>query len=359
MRLPLRTTRWVALSAVAACALVAVIVAAATPAAVDRAAAPAAQKAHKCLVMTGSGDGAFTRNFNPYTGTGLPSGVVVNGAFFEPLLITPLGKTTPQPWLARSYSWTNKNRTLRLNLVHNARWSDGKALTSADVVYSLTAGRQDKIMDRIGYTGAANEVVSIKARGKYTVLITLKTPDSQFISAILNRAFIFPKHVWSKVANPATYTNANPVGSGPFDKIARFTTQDYVLNKNPHYWKKGAPRIACLEYVQAASNDAALALIQSGQVDWTHNFVPNVDKAYESKDKAHFHSFYATTAYPQSLMFDDTQYPYSLFAFRKAVRQAIDRRTVWKLGEYGYETPADAVGLSGPVAGSGLFPDWV
>src|SRR5262245_40192306 len=122
MRLPLRrTTRWVALSAVAAGAIVATVVAAATPAAVDRDAAPAA---HKCLVMTGSGDPAFTKNFNPFTATGLPSGSIVQGAFYEPLLITPLGKTSPQPWLARSYSWTNRNRTLRLNLVHNARWSD-------------------------------------------------------------------------------------------------------------------------------------------------------------------------------------------------------------------------------------------
>jgi peptide/nickel transport system substrate-binding protein len=350
MRLPLRTTRWVAVSAVAACAIVATIVAAATPAAVDRAAAPAA---HKCLVMTGSGDAAFTRNFNPFTGTGLPSGQVVLGAFYEPLLITPEGKTSPQPWLARSYSWTNRNRTLRLNLVHNARWSDGKALTSADVVYSLTAGRQDKIMDRVGLVGASNEIVSVKARGAYTVLITLKTPDSQFVSSILNRAFVFPKHVWSKVANPATYTNSNPIGSGPFNKIGRFTTQDYVLNKNPHYWKRGAPKVACLEYVQAASNDAALALIQSGQVDWTHNFVPNVEQAYESKDRKHFHAFYAKKGYPVSLLLDTTEYPYSITAFRKALSLAIDRKTVVKLGEYGYAPATDALGLSW------LFPTWV
>jgi peptide/nickel transport system substrate-binding protein len=227
------------------------------------------------------------------------------------------------------------------------------ALMSADVVYSLTAGRQDKIMDRIGLTGASNEVVSIKARGKYTVLITLKTPDTQFISAILNRQFIIPKHIWSKVANPATFTNSNPVGSGPFNKLGRFTTQDYVLNKNPHYWKKGAPRIACVEYVQASSNDASLALIQSGQVDWTHNFVPNVESAYESKDRKHFHSFYAKKGYPVSLLLDTTEYPYSITAFRKAVSQAIDRKTVVKLGEYGYAPATDALGLSW------LFPTWV
>ena len=38
---------------------------------------------------------------------------------------------------------------------------------SADVVYSLTAGRQDKTMDRIGLVGAGNNVASIKAEGRY------------------------------------------------------------------------------------------------------------------------------------------------------------------------------------------------
>jgi len=303
--------------------------------------------------MTGSGDPAFVKNFNPYTATGLPSGSFVQGAFYEPLIITAEGKSKPQPWLARSFAWTNGNKTLRLNLARGVKWSDGKALTSADVVYSLTAGRQDKIMDRVGLTGAANEIVSVKARGAYTVLITLKTADSQFISSILNRQFVVPQHVWSKVADAANYTNSSPIGSGPFNRIGRFTTQDYVLNKNPRYWRKGQPKIACLEYVQAASNDAALALIQSGQVDWTHNFVPNVEKAYVAKDKKHFHAFYARAAYPISLLLDTTKYPYSMPAFRKALSRAIDRKTVSKLGEYGYAPPTDAIGLNG------LFPKWV
>jgi len=184
-------------------------------------------------------------------------------------------------------------------------------------------------------------------------VLNLRTPDSQFISSILNRQFVVPKHIWSKVKNPSTFTNPQAVSSGPFNKLGRFTSQDYVLNKNPKYWQKGMPKIACLEYVQASSNDAALALIQSGQVDWTHNFVPNVERAYEARDKKHYHSFYATTAYPVSLLLDTTKYPYSLVAFRKALSLAIDRKTVSRLGEYGYAPPTDALALRW------LFPQWV
>ena len=104
---------------------------------------------------------------------------------------------------------------------------------------------------------------------------------------------------------------------------------------------------------ETASNDAALLAIQSGQVDWTHNFVPNVEKAYEAKDPAHFHAFYATTAYPVSLSFDDTQYPFSLVPLRQAISMAINRNDVSKLGEYGYAPPTDAIGLNG------IFPYWV
>ena len=353
MRRKPRSTRRLATSSARA-GVVAVVALLATSSVTGAPAAPfASQAAHKCLVMTGSGDPAFTRNFNPYAGGGLPTNSIAQGAFYEPLIVVPAGGTRTVPWLARSWKWSNGNKTLTLALAKNAKWSDGKPLTSADVVYSLLAGRQDKTMDRIGLVGAENNVASVKAKGKNGVAITLKAADSQFVAATLNRQFVVPKHIWSQVKDPATFTNPNPVGSGPFNKIGRFTTQDYVLNKNPNYWQPGLPKIACLEYVQASSNDAALALIQSGQVDWTHNFVPNVEKAYEAKDPQHYHAFYSNRDYPISLVFDDTQYPYSLVAFRKALSLAIDRVKVWKLGEYGYEPPADAIGLSG------LFPDWV
>ena len=349
---------WLTVTAAGAlAALVVLVVATVSPAAVRGTAPSAISKtaAHKCLVMTGSGDPAFVRNFNPYTATGLPSGQFIKGALYEGLIVTPAGGLKPVPWLARTWKWTNGNKTLTLNLAKNVKWSDGTPLTSADVVYSLKGGNgaQAKTMDLLGYTRPDTNIASITAAGKYAVVIKLKTIDSQFISTTLNLAFIVPQHIWAKVKNPATFTNPHPVASGPFTTIARFTTQDYVFSKNAHYWQAGKPLIGCLEYVQASSNDSALALIQSGQVDWTHNFVANVDKAYTSKDPAHFHAFYATTAYPQSLVFDTTQYPYNLVPFRKALSQAIDRQSISKLGEYGYAPATSALGIEF------LFPQWV
>jgi peptide/nickel transport system substrate-binding protein len=311
-----------------------------------------AQK-HRCLVATGSGDPAFVRNFNPYV-QGLPSSSFVRGGMYEPLVITtPAGGGREYKWLAQNYSWSKDGKTLTLDIRRNVRWTDGKPLTAADVVYSLTAGKQDKTMDILGMFREGSNVASVRARGTHRVVIKLKSKDSQFVAVNLNGIFVVPRHVFSKVPNINTWTNRNPVGSGPFVRVSRFNAQDYVLERNPNYWRPRQPKIQCVEYIQATSNDAALLQIVSGKADWTHNFVPNVERAYISKKPGYYHAFYDTTAYPISLMFDTEKYPYNLVAFRKAVSLAIDRKKVSKLGEYGYAPPTDAIGLSQ------LFPSWV
>src|SRR5438309_12006505 len=118
-------------------ALVALIATASAPA--SHFGADSAQAGHSCLVMAGSGDPAFVKNFNPYTATGLPSGAFVRGAFYEPLVVVGEGGLKPVPWLAKSWAWSNGNKTLTLQLQKGVKWSDGKPLTSLDVVYSLTA----------------------------------------------------------------------------------------------------------------------------------------------------------------------------------------------------------------------------
>src|SRR5436853_5939173 len=226
MRRSFRSTRrLVAVGAVAGLAVLALIGTASAPAATTGSASLTA--GHTCLVRTGAGDPAFVKNFNPYTATGLPSGTFVQGAFYEPLIVTGEGGLKPVPWLARTWRWSNGNRTLTLHLAHGVKWSDGQALTSTDVVYSILAGRQDKLMDRVGLTGAGNNITAVTARGKYTVVIRLKTPDSQFIAATVNRVFVVPKHVWAKVGDVANFTNSKPVSSGPFNVVKRFTSQDY------------------------------------------------------------------------------------------------------------------------------------
>ena len=70
MRRKIPSTRWLAIAVAGACIALAAALSTSSPAAVDSTVKISA--GHPCLVMTGSGDPTFTKNFNPYTATGLP-----------------------------------------------------------------------------------------------------------------------------------------------------------------------------------------------------------------------------------------------------------------------------------------------
>src|SRR3954467_11779437 len=95
-------------------ALIVVAVAAARPLGVTGHAAPlvhaGAAAAHPCLVMTGSGDPAFVKSFTPSPGTAPPGGRLGKGGACEGRTVPPGGGKPTQPWLARSWKWSNGNK---------------------------------------------------------------------------------------------------------------------------------------------------------------------------------------------------------------------------------------------------------
>ena len=201
-------------------------------------------------------------------------------------------------------------------------------------------------MDQIGLTQTGNEVASINLVGSDRVAIHLKARDSNFVASVLaNNLRVVPEHVFAKVRHVSTWLNPNPVGSGPFAIVQRFGDQAYVLGRNPHYWLKGAPHFACVERVLGSSGESALLQMVHGDVDLTNNLVPNVQKAYVSHDPEHYHYFYPATS-PIGLYLDDTKYPFSLVAFRKAISLAVDREEITRVAEYGYAPPVDAIGIN-------------
>ena len=331
---------------------VGVVLAAAVAASAIAATSSLSARSHPCVVAAGSGDQAFARNFNPFN-LGAQRDFTWGGVYENLLISTAVGGGRQYNLLGESFAWSKDGKTLTITVRSNVKWSDGKPLTAEDVVYSLTIGRQDKAADRINLTGANSNIAGVSRVGRNKVAIRFKAVDSTFLGSQLVNVPIVPKHVWSKVKDVVNFANPNPVGSGPFNRITRFSGQSYQLSKNKNYWAKGLPRIDCVERLFTASNDAGLLQIVSGQADWTHNFVPNVETAYQAKDPKNFHNAYLTTALPVSLTFNTTEYPYSLLAFRKGVSQAIDRKTVSKLGEYGYAPPTTALGLEQ------LYPKWI
>ena len=162
-----------------------------------------------------------------------------------------------------------------------------------------------------------------------------------------------PKHIWSKVKKVATFTNPNPVGSGPFNQIGRLTNQDIVFNKNPSYWIAGraegpVPRVLRRRLERRGT---ARDPERQGRLDAQLRAERRV--RVRGQGPGALPRVLLHHRYPISLTFDDTQYPFSLVPLRQAMSMAINRSDVSKLGEYGYAPPTDAIGLNG------IFPQWV
>jgi peptide/nickel transport system substrate-binding protein len=296
-----------------------------------------------CLVIAGTGEATFVRNFNPF-----PGGLDLTwGGIYEPLVIvTSAGGGHVYKWLASDLVWSKDGMTLTLTVRHGVKWTDGRPLTSRDVLYTLTAGRQAKVMDQIGLRRRGNDVASISLVGTDKVAIHLKARDSTFVSSVLsNNVMVVPEHVFSKIRSVETWMNPNPVGTGPFAVVERFGDEGYTLGRNPHYWLQGAPHIPCIQRILGTSNESALLQMVQGHVDFSNAFIPNAEKALVAHDPEHFHFFYPAGSTPVGLFLDDTRYPYSLVAFRKALSLAIDRTTLSKLAEYGYAPRVDAIGI--------------
>jgi ABC-type transport system substrate-binding protein len=90
-------------------------VAAGTPA--PRAASASA--GHRCLVVSGSGDTAFTRNLNPYAN---PVDFTWGGIYEPLVVVTQAGAGCEYKWLASDLTWSSDARTLIVTVRRGVRW---------------------------------------------------------------------------------------------------------------------------------------------------------------------------------------------------------------------------------------------
>lgn len=287
-------------------------------------------------------------NFNPL----IPSGALdfTRGAIYEPLtVITQAGGGRSYPWLATNFKYQNHNKRLVVTLRQHVKWSDGKPFTSKDVVFTFKYSK----VHNVDLTGlmTSGVVKSVKASGRYRVIFNFKKVDTTVLQSLLAAVCIIPQHVWKKVKNPLTFTNTHPVGTGPFSKVKSFSSQEYVLGRNKHYWK--ALHYAGIRVPAFSSNTSALAAMVKGQVDWAPVYVQDAKKAWVNVDRKHYHYFYSPPTPPLDMMFNDRVYPYNQSALRKAISMSIKRRELSVKAENGYEKPADAIGLKF------LYPGWV
>ncbi|XXX75268.1 ABC transporter substrate-binding protein [Sorangium sp. So ce134] len=318
--------------------------ASATPGAKEQGGAKGSSGA-KFVTISREQQASWVRNFNPLLAEGSVRFPTLAG-IYEPLIVYNTMKGEFQPWLATKYEWSDGNKKLTFTTRTEVKWSDGQPFSAKDVAFTFGLLKKFPALD---LTGVWKFVDSVEAKGDTTVEFALKEPFVPGLSYIGHQPIV-PEHKWKDVADPVTFSNENPVATGPFTEVKTFQNQIYELGKNPHYWQKGKPAVDGLRFPAYPGNDQANLALINGEVDWAGNFVPDIDKTYVSKDAQNNHYWFPLVGGTVTLYPNATKKPFDDVKLRKAISMAIDRAQIAKIAVNGYTVGADATGLDDAYA---------
>jgi peptide/nickel transport system substrate-binding protein len=139
--------------------------------------------------------------------------------------------------LARSVETDDARTWVTFRLDPRARFSDGKPVTSDDVLFSWALLR-DK--GRPNHRQYYSKVAKAEALDPLTVRFDLAGANDRELPLILGLMPVLPRHA----VDPATFEETSmtaPIGSGPYHVSAVRPGASVTLRRNPDYWGRDLP----------------------------------------------------------------------------------------------------------------------
>jgi peptide/nickel transport system substrate-binding protein len=282
------------------------------------------------------------------------------GFVYEPLEFVNIldtnaaGSNDVKPWLATGSTWSNGDKTLTFTIRSGVKWSDGKPFSAADVVYTFNAMRKSPALDLNALWKAdGGPLTSVSAQGSNKVVFTFDTPAQTYFYYVADQVPIVPEHIWASLnqSKLATYSDANPVGTGPY-LVSNCTQENVEYLRNPSYWQSRpghpVPRLEQVDYPSFLGNDQANLLLIEGKAQWGAQPIPNIQKSYVAKDPANRHVWFPPVL-NVSIFPNLTNPLLKNLAVREAISMAINRSDIATRGESGYEPPANQTGIIVPT----------
>jgi ABC-type transport system substrate-binding protein len=273
-------------------------------------------------------------------------------AMFSRLVDYKFGTTEIAPSLADSWTVSPDGLVYTFKLNPNAKFTNGRKVTAADVKYSIeravnpkTQGPgggfyhsivgQDKMAD-----GSATTITGIEAVDDSTIKFTLTQPDATFLNVLaLNFASAVPKEVAE--AEGADF-GKKPVGSGAFKLDEWAPGQRLVFSRNPDYFRE-RPNLDGYRVEIGQEPLVAILRLQKGEVDIAGDGIPpakylEIKNSPEGKSMIVDHD-QVETSY---VTINVTKKPFDDVRVRKAINMAINKDRIVRIIN-GRATVADQV----------------
>ncbi len=300
------------------------------------------------LTIDNESGGTWTCNFNPFNLSYISYSL---GNVYEPLVfVNTLQSGKMTPWLATSWAWSNGNKQLTFTIRKGVKFTNGHPLTAADVAYTFNLLKKFPTLD---INAVWSVLSSVSQQGSDQVAMTFKTAAVPYFYYIADQIAIVDPAIWSKISNPVTYTDKNPVGTGAFTTgSTSCTPQNIKYTANKHYWQPGLPKVGTVNYPSFLTNDTANTYLANGQAQWGSQFIPSIKTFYLSKSPD-YHYWFPPVA-NVSLFINLTNPLLKNAAVRQAMAYAINRQKASTIGEYGYEPASNQAGIVTPTFSSWL-----
>ena len=158
-----------------------------------------------------------------------------------------------EPGLAESWEVSDDGKKFVFRL-REAKFSDGSPLTAADVAFSLSRA----LGEGSAYPAPFSAIESVEAEDERTVVVNLKAPAAPFLGymEIFNAGIVSKADVEAR--GPEKAFTENPVTSGPF-MVKEWKPNDrLILERNPHYWRTGHPKVDQVALIEVADRCGGL-----------------------------------------------------------------------------------------------------
>ncbi|MGF1771666.1 ABC transporter substrate-binding protein [Vibrio wakamikoensis] len=272
----------------------------------------------------------FVDNFNPYTVKD-----IYNGTMFEPLMVFN-NMTGETHWrLAESADYSDDLKTITIKLRDGLKWSDGSPLTAEDVAFSFEMTKKAPAFDLKGIWSGGN-LQGIDVVDARTIKLNLTEADSTFLWNLADY-HIVPKKVWSKAEDLTTFTNPNPIGSGPMTTVKYLKPQQMELCRNENYYLDNRPYLDCMTFRSYNDNSQIQPALIKGEIDWGSNFIADIESTFVEQNPDNHHFWYPAND-AIHLYVNTKEAPFDDIRVRQALSMSLDREMIVDIAAYGYPT---------------------
>ena len=233
----------------------------------------------------------------------------------------------PVPQLAVKFASDEKAQVWTFDLNPNARWHDGRPVTSEDVKFTFEYLSKHHVSG--GWVGDIIDKIEIR---KHQVIFHLKKPCSRFL---INAGFvvrILPRHTWEGVFDPhKTQAPRLAMGCGPY-QLDDFDRSAGTLRfrVNPDYYG-AVPKTRRVDFRTYGTTDLLALAMSKGQVDLYYQYAAGIPVPYVKKLSQQPHLACMTTAslgIPAVLGFNLKSPLVEALSVRKAIALAIDYQQI-------------------------------